>query len=192
MDFNCRSANVQPKRQKLMTRTTAHIKECWVTKSKTVGSDYVEKQIKAGEIELTENALQDPAPHEQANAVSHTIIEEEGPSNAAWEIHLSKKTRKLLKQLQKEPRVKWEDAITPVVHNPPPRPKTFYKKKNKNGSQKGKKPVKPVELPELLELQKHIQMLEEHKQGTPLPAILLDFLTEEVLEAPQLYPNSAS
>lgn len=36
------------------------IEDCWVFK------DLVEKRIKAGEIELSEGALQDPAPHEQS------------------------------------------------------------------------------------------------------------------------------
>jgi hypothetical protein len=59
----------------------------------------------------------------------------------------------------------------------------IYKRENKNGSQKGKKPVKPVEFTEPSELQKYIQALEEYEQGTPIPATLLDFLTEEVIEA---------
>lgn len=102
------------------------IKDCWVFK------DLVEKRIKAGEIELSEGALQDPAPHEQSSMVSHSIIEEEIPAEEQWDIHLSRKTKKLIKQLQKEPSVKWKDEITPIV------PRVFYKKASKNSQKKGK------------------------------------------------------
>ena len=71
-----------------------------------------------------------------------------------------------------------------MVFKPSQEPKAFYKRANKNGrKKKNKKPVKPVEFPEPSELQKYIQALEEYEQGTPIPATLLDFLTEEVIEA---------
>lgn len=70
------------------------------------------------------------------------------------------------------------------MHGPPQKPKTFYKKANKNGSKKkGKGPVKPTETPKPSELQKHIEALEEYKQGVPIPATLQDFLNKEVVEA---------
>lgn len=57
-----------------MIQISAHTTGSLVTKLKIAGKDLIEKRIQAGEIELSENALQEPAPHEQSSMISHSII----------------------------------------------------------------------------------------------------------------------
>lgn len=155
------------------------IEDCWVFK------DWVERKYKAGEITLSKNVLQDAAPHEQANMVAHSNPEEENSLASPWVIHMSKKARKLLKKLQKEPGVKWKNTITTVVPETSQKPQAFYKKKGSNASQKkrSKKPLKPVELPEETGLKKYRKALEEYEQGKPMPTILQDFIPEKIMKA---------
>jgi hypothetical protein len=98
------------------------IEDYWVFK------DWVEKAYKNGEITLPKGFLQSPAVHEQANTISHE--EEKSPDQLneskeeQWTTHLSKKSTKMLKDLKKEPGMKWKDDITPII---PPRPIVYYK-----------------------------------------------------------------
>ena len=155
-------------------RITGHvIEDCYVFK------DWLERKIKAGEIELSENAVQNPAPHEQSNMVSHSVLEEDDPTSASWAIHLSKRTRKIIKQLQKEPSIKWRGDLTPIMTAKPSKP--FRKIINKR--KKGKKPVEPLKAPELTELQKYLKELEDYEQGTPVPITIRDFLTRRAARA---------
>jgi len=62
-------------------------------------------------------------------------------------IYLSKRTRKLLVKLHKEPRVKWSDALTPIIPNYPENPESFIRRLRI--MIKRAKTNKPIELPKL-------------------------------------------
>ena len=90
------------------------IEDCYVFK------DYIERRYKKGEIILPESVLQDPAPHAQVNMVCHEVpalhaFESPDESGGSWSIHMSKKTRKMVKALQKVPGVTWADESTPIL-----------------------------------------------------------------------------
>lgn len=131
---------------------------------------------------LAPSSMQNPAVHEQVNVVSRdeTIKESEVncPTDEAWTVDISEETKKQLRQLIRAPQVKWDQDLNPIM--PRPQDRVVHRKPNKNGSWKNKKPAKPTEMSEV---QEQMQDTKEHAQSVPLPPILLDFLTEDVLTA---------
>jgi DNA-directed RNA polymerase subunit F len=89
-------------------------------------------------------------------------------------VHLSKKAKKLLKSLQKEPSIKWINEITSVVPSQPKEIKVFYKKNEGSKKKKSKKSSKQTDI------QKYVDALEEYNPDNPIPAILQDYIPKKV------------
>jgi hypothetical protein len=133
----------------------------------------VERKHRDGEIALPKSILQDPAPHEQSNHVfcrEEKVDDDEKP----WVVHLSKKAKKLLKSLQKEPSIKWRNEVTPVIPSLPKEIKVFYKKNEGSKKKKSRKPAKQTDI------QKYVDALKEYNPGNPIPAILRDYIPKKV------------
>ena len=144
------------------------IEDCYVFK------DWVERKYRNGEIELPKSLLQDPAPHEQVNMISHVEFipdsdEHQEDSLESWTLCVSKRTQKLIKDLQKEPKIYWEDKMTPivpkkaiVVYQGTSSPKSKKKRKN---NRKEKESAKATET---------------YVQNTPAPLCLAGFIQKEL------------
>ena len=142
------------------------IEDCYVFKN------WLESKYQKGEIKIAKNYLQDkPAPHEQVHLVSH-----EEDSDQPWTLYIPARVKKLLRALRKQQTPGWKsrNQVTPAT--PAPKIKKA-KKKNKKKKNNNKEEIK---LPEKSELQKLIDSLDEYEQGTPIPAVLRDFISKEV------------
>ncbi|PKU62970.1 hypothetical protein MA16_Dca028177 [Dendrobium catenatum] len=97
-------------------RVVSHpIEDCYVFK------DWLEKQYKMGELTLSDNVLVRPRKESTRVVTSSSVFplkeKTQGPiQDDQWETAVSKKTTKMLKQLEGVPGIKWKSPTEPVLN----------------------------------------------------------------------------
>ncbi|KAI0502673.1 hypothetical protein KFK09_017630 [Dendrobium nobile] len=171
-------------------RVLSHpIEDCYIFK------DWLERKYQKGEITLSDNVLSHPK-KESARVVTSSSVplveerrkEKKPVQEEQWETAVSKKTAKMLKQLEGVPGVKWKSPVEPMISLkalPVVRPSTSKQFSNQVGSSKtGKKKSskkktklkKPKE--KMTATQRVIDSLNEYYQTVRRPIKLADFMTE--------------
>ncbi|KAL0907644.1 hypothetical protein M5K25_022064 [Dendrobium thyrsiflorum] len=171
-------------------RVVSHpIEDCYIFK------DWLERKYQKGELTLSDNVLSHPRKESTRVVTSSSVPPIDDRKNdkkliqeEQWETAVSKKTTKMLKQLEGVPGVKWKSPTEPVLNlkrlpkvqastskqhlsqaspSKPRKPK-FFKKKTKLKKPKEKKTV----------TQKVIDSLDEYYQTVRQPIKLADFMSE--------------
>ncbi|KAL0926136.1 hypothetical protein M5K25_004530 [Dendrobium thyrsiflorum] len=170
------------------------IEDCYVFK------DWLEKKYRDGEFTLSNSILVHPK-KESVKVITSSptlpINEEDKikgkmmSGKDEWQTAISKKTMKMIKQLEGVPSIKWKSSTKPVLklkENPNlgastsrsltwrrPKTKRFYK----SFSKKSNNPNKSCKLKEKRTvLQKIINNLEDYRQPVRRPITLVDFMSE--------------
>ncbi|KAL0924292.1 hypothetical protein M5K25_005106 [Dendrobium thyrsiflorum] len=176
-------------------RVISHpIEDCYVFK------DWLEKKYRDGEFTLSNSVLVHPKKESVKVITSSPIlpINEEDKSKGKimsgkdeWQTAISKKTMKMIKQLEGVPGIKWKSSIEPVLELKEnqnsgastsrslswrrPKTKRFYK----TSSKKSGNPNKRSKLKEKRTvLQKIINNLEDYHQPMRRPITLADFMSK--------------
>ncbi|KAL0910790.1 hypothetical protein M5K25_018878 [Dendrobium thyrsiflorum] len=171
-------------------RVVSHpIEDCYVFK------DWLERKYQKGELTLSDNVLSHPRKESTRVVTSSSVPpiddkknDKEPVQEKKWETAVSKKTAKMLKQLEGVPGVKWKSPTEPVLNlkglpnvqastskqhlsqasSSKPGKSKFFKKKTKLKKPKEKKTV----------TQKVIDSLDEYYQTVRQPIKLADFMSE--------------
>ncbi|KAL0903763.1 hypothetical protein M5K25_028165 [Dendrobium thyrsiflorum] len=175
-------------------RVVSHpIEDCYIFK------DWLERKYQKGELTLSDNVLSHPRKESTRVVTSSSVPPIDDRKNdkkpvqeEKWETAVSKKTAKMLKQLEGVPGVKWKSPTEPVFNlkglpkvqtstskqhlsqassSKPGKPK-FFKKKTKLKKPREKKTV----------TQKVIDSLDEYYQTVRQPIKLGDFMSELKIE----------
>ncbi|KAL0923387.1 hypothetical protein M5K25_007441 [Dendrobium thyrsiflorum] len=176
-------------------RVISHpIEDCYIFK------DWLERKYQKGELTLSDNVLAHPRKESTRVVTSSSIppIEEERTEKQTqkeqWAIAISKKTTKMLKQLEGVPCVKWKSPTEPVLDLkalPIAQTSTFKQRPNQAGSSKpgkeksSKRKTKLKKFKEkMTATQRAIDSLDEYYQTVRRPIKLADFMSElKVAEA---------
>ncbi|KAL0923583.1 hypothetical protein M5K25_007644 [Dendrobium thyrsiflorum] len=177
-------------------RVISHpIEDCYIFK------DWLERKYQKGELTLSDNVLAHPRKESTRVVTSSSIppIEEERTEKKQtqkeqWAIAISKKTTKMLKQLEGVPCVKWKSPTEPVLDLkalPISQTSTFKQRPNQAGSSKpgkeksSKRKTKLKKFKEkMTATQRAIDSLDEYYQTVRRPIKLADFMSElKVAEA---------
>ncbi|KAL0916627.1 hypothetical protein M5K25_014154 [Dendrobium thyrsiflorum] len=172
-------------------RVISHpIEDCYVFK------DWLERKYKKGEFTLSDNVLIHPRKESTRVVTSSSVpppkeaIKEKSIQEEQWETVVSKKTTKMLKQLEGVPGVKWKSPTEPVLNLewlPVPHASTSKQqsgqtsssKSDKKKSKSAKKKTK-IKKPKKKKTatQRVIDSLGEYHQTARRPIKLSDFMTE--------------
>ncbi|KAL0905669.1 hypothetical protein M5K25_024106 [Dendrobium thyrsiflorum] len=177
-------------------RVISHpIEDCYIFK------DWIERKYQKGELTLSDNVLAHPRKESTRVVTSSSIppteegrTEKKQTQKEQWAIAVSKKTTKMLKQLEGVPGVKWKSPTEPVLDLkalPIAQTSTFKQRPNQAGSSKSgkEKPSKrKTKLKKFKEkmtsTQRAIDCLDEYYQTVRRPIKLADFMSElKVAEA---------
>ncbi|KAL0906673.1 hypothetical protein M5K25_025186 [Dendrobium thyrsiflorum] len=171
------------------------IEDCYIFK------DWLERKYQKGELTLSDNVLAHPRKESTRVVTSSSIppteeerTEKKQTQGEQWETAISKKTTKMLKQLEGVPGVKWKSPTEPVLDLkalPLAQTSTFKQRPNQAGSSKSgkeKSPKRKTKLKKFKEkmtaTQRAIDCLDEYYQTVRRPIKLADFMSElKVAEA---------
>ncbi|KAL0907670.1 hypothetical protein M5K25_022093 [Dendrobium thyrsiflorum] len=177
-------------------RVISHpIEDCYIFK------DWLERKYQKGELTLSDNVLAHPRKESTRVVTSSSIpptreerTEKKQTQGEQWETAISKKTTKMLKQLEGVPGVKWKSPTEPVLDLkalPIAQTSTFKQRPNQAGSSKSgkeKSSKRKTKLKKFKEkrtaTQRAIDCLDEYYQTVRRPIKLADFMSElKVAEA---------
>ncbi|KAL0927954.1 hypothetical protein M5K25_002182 [Dendrobium thyrsiflorum] len=172
-------------------RVISHpIEDCYVFK------DWLERKYKKGEFTLSDNVLIHPRKESTRMVTSSSVppskeaIKEKSIQGEQWETVVSKKTTKMLKQLEGVPGVKWKSPTEPVLNLkllPVPHASTSKQQpvqasSSKSDKKKAKSVKKKTKIKKPKEkktaTQRVIDSLGEYHQTARRPIKLGDFMTE--------------
>ncbi|KAL0905425.1 hypothetical protein M5K25_023845 [Dendrobium thyrsiflorum] len=170
-------------------RVVSHpIEDCYIFK------DWLERKYRKGELTLSDNVLSHPRKESTKVVTSSSVPPDDERKDdkkpvqeGQWETAVSKKTTKMLKQLEGVPGVKWKYPIEPVLNLkglPKVQASPSKQRPNQASSSKPKKPKflkKKIKLKKPKEkktiTQKIIDSLDEYYQTVRQPIKLADFMS---------------
>ncbi|KAL0923802.1 hypothetical protein M5K25_004577 [Dendrobium thyrsiflorum] len=171
-------------------RVVSHpIEDCYIFK------DWLERKYQKGELTLSDNVLSHPRKESTRVVTSSSVPPDDKRKDdkkpvqeGQWETAVSKKTTKMLKQLEGVPGVKWKSPTEPVLNLkglPKVQASSSKQRLNQAGSSKPKKvksSKKKTKLKEPKEkktiTQRVIDSLDEYYQTVRQPIKLADFMSE--------------